>query len=131
MENYRLYPVVSELLIFLDKLTNWFIRLNRGRLKGDFGENDCLVSIKVLYSVLLNLVILLSPIVPFITEEIYQNLKKGLSKDSVFNKDSIHYLRIPECDNSLIDENIEKVMNNMISVIELGRKLRENKKIKP
>ena len=129
MENYRLYTVVSELLIFLDKLTNWFIRLNRGRLKGDFGENDCLVSIKVLYSVLLNLVILLSPIVPFITEEIYQNLKKGLSKDSVFNKDSIHYLRIPECDNSLIDENIEKVMNNMISVIELGRKLRENKKI--
>ena len=129
MENYRLYTVVSELLIFLDKLTNWFIRLNRGRLKGDFGENDCVVSIKVLYSVLLNLVILLSPIVPFITEEIYQNLKKGLSKDSVFNKDSIHYLRIPECDNSLIDENIEKVMNNMISVIELGRKLRENKKI--
>ena len=129
MENYRLYTVVSELLIFLDKLTNWFIRLNRGRLKGDFGENDCLVSIKVLYSVLLNLVILLSPIVPFITEEIYQNLKKGLSKDSVFNKDSIHYLRIPECDNSLIDENIEKVMNNMISEIELGRKLRENKKI--
>jgi isoleucyl-tRNA synthetase len=103
--------------------------LNRGRLKGDFGENECLVSLKVLYSVLLNLIILLSPIIPFITEDIYQNLKNGLTKESDYNKDSIHYLRIPEYDSSLIDENIERVMNNMITVIELGRKLRENKKI--
>jgi isoleucyl-tRNA synthetase len=129
MESYRLYTVVSELLGFLDKLTNWYIRLNRGRIKGDFGDEDCVNSLNVLFSTLLNLILLLSPFIPFITEEIYQNLKNGLDKNSPLLEESIHFLRIPEYNEKLLDNKIETVMNNMISVIELGRKLRENKKI--
>jgi isoleucyl-tRNA synthetase len=125
MENYRLYTVVTELLGFLDKLTNWYIRLNRARLKGDFGVEDNLNSLNVLFNTLENLVILLSPFVPFITENIYQNLKNGLEQ----YEDSIHYLQIPNFNESLIDIKIEEVMNNMISVIELGRQLREKKGI--
>jgi isoleucyl-tRNA synthetase len=123
MENYRLYTVVIELLSFLDKLTNWYIRLNRGRLKGDYGVEDNLNSLNVLFNTLENLVILLSPFVPFITEGIYQNLKNGLEN----YEDSIHYLQIPSYNESLIDYKIEEVMNNMITVIELGRQLREKK----
>jgi isoleucyl-tRNA synthetase len=129
MENYRLYTVVSELLIFLDKLTNWYIRLNRSRIKGDFGEDDCLQSLNVLFSTLLNLIVLLSPFTPFLTEHLYQNLRNGLSQNSEYLEDSIHYLRIPEAKEDLIDTKIEQIMNNMISIIELGRQLREKNKI--
>jgi isoleucyl-tRNA synthetase len=129
MENYRLYTVVDELLNFLDKLTNWYIRLNRSRIKGDFGVEDCLNSLNVLFSTLLNLVILLSPFIPFLTETIYQNLRNGLQSGNALLEDSIHYLRIPQADESLIDLKIEDIMRNMISVIELGRQLREKKGI--
>lgn len=129
MENYRLYTVVDELLTFLDKLTNWYIRLNRARIKGDFGNEDCVNSLNVLYSTMLNLVILLSPFIPFLTETIYLNLKNGLQVGHPLLEESIHYLRMPTPDESLIDYKIEEIMQNMISVIELGRQLREKKGI--
>jgi isoleucyl-tRNA synthetase len=128
MENYRLYTIVQELLSFLDKVTNWYIRLNRPRIKGDYDEVDWLNSLNILFITMLNLVILLSPFIPFITEYIYQNLRNGLKESPLLEK-SIHFLRIPEYDEKLLDDKIEKVMNNMISVIELGRKLREKEKI--
>ena len=128
MENYRLYTIVQELLSFLDKVTNWYIRLNRGRIKGDYDEVDWLNSLNVLFITMLNLVILLSPFIPFITEFIYQNLRNGLKEGPLLEK-SIHFLRIPEYDEKLLDDNIERIMNNMISVIDLGRKLREKEKI--
>lgn len=128
MENYRLYTIVQELLSFLDKVTNWYIRLNRGRIKGDFDESDWLNSLNVLFITMLNLVILLSPFIPFITEFIYQNLRNGLKGGELLEK-SIHFLRIPLYDKQLLDDKIERVMKNMISVIELGRKLREKQKI--
>ena len=113
----------------LIKLTNWYIRLNRGRLKGDFDMEDWINSLNILFITLLNLVILLSPFIPFITEFIYQNLRNGLKEGNALLEKSIHFLRIPEYDEKLLDDKIEKMMNNMISVIELGRKLREKNKI--
>lgn len=125
MEHYRLYTVTKELLKFLEKLTNWYIRLNRNRIKGDYGVEDAVLSLNILFLVLLDLNILLSPFVPFLTETIYQNMKNGLEKP----EESIHFLFIPKPDESLINEDIEKVMDDMISVIELGRYIREIKKV--
>jgi len=71
MENYRLYTVVPELLGFLENLTNWYVRLNRYRLKGENTLDDQLVSLNVLFDVLFKLTVLLSPYVPFITENFY------------------------------------------------------------
>ena len=129
MEAYRLYTVTGELLFFLDKLTNWYIRLNRGRIKGDFGDDDCVNSLNILFNTMLNLCLLLSPFIPFITESIYQNLKHGLQEGSPLLEGSIHFLQIPEYNEKLLDDKIEEIMKNMINVIELGRKLRESKKI--
>lgn len=125
MENYRLYTVVSELLTFLDKLTNWYIRLNRMRIKGDYGKEDSHISLTVLFRVTLELVILLSPFIPFFTETIYLNLRNGL----INSEKSIHFLRIPNPDESLINEEIEQTIQDMICVIEQGRYLREQKKV--
>jgi len=67
--------VVPPLLKFLDDLTNWYVRLNRGRLKGDLGSNDWQVSLNVLFDVLLKITVLMSPHVPFLTEHMFQNMR--------------------------------------------------------
>ena len=105
LEHYYLYTNVQELLSFLDKVTNWYIRLNRGRIKGDLDLEDWVNSLNVLYITLLNLVILLSPFIPFITEFIYQNLRNGLKEGPLLEK-SIHFLRMPLYDEKLLDDKI-------------------------
>jgi isoleucyl-tRNA synthetase len=125
MDHYRLYTVVAELLNFLEKLTNWYIRLNRNRIKGDYGSEEALLSLNVLFMVTLDLIILLSPFIPFLTESIYQNLKNGIENPEA----SVHFLQIPKCNETFINEKIEKVIQDMICVIDQGRYLREQKKI--
>lgn len=71
MEHYRLYTIVPSLVNFLEQLTNWYVRLNRMRFKGDVSNEDWKVSLNVLFDVLLTISILMSPYVPFITESFY------------------------------------------------------------
>lgn len=67
---------MSPLVKFLDNLTNWYVRLNRTRIKGDLDDENMEISINVLFDVLLKVNILMSPIVPFLTEHMYQNMRK-------------------------------------------------------
>ena len=133
MENYRLYTVAMELTQFMEKLSNWYIRLNRNRFKGEFGEQESKISLNILFKTIFDLSVLLSPIIPFITEEIFQNLRNVSTIDneimSKLKEESVHYVCIPNHDESLQNEKIEEVMNNFITTIELARKIRELKKI--
>jgi isoleucyl-tRNA synthetase len=133
MENYRLYTVAIELTQFMEKLSNWYIRLNRNRIKGEMGIEESNISLNILFNAILDLSILLSPIIPFITEEIFLNLRKVSTSDlniqNIFTEESVHFVQIPKHDESLQNQSIEDIMNNFISTIELGRKIREIKKI--
>lgn len=113
MEKYHLYNVVPRLIHFLENLTNWYIRLNRNRLKGDLGLEEQEASMNVLFNVILNSTILMSPLVPFITESFYQNLRKVIPKGSTYLEDSIHFLRIPTPKQELLDESIERNFDRM------------------
>jgi isoleucyl-tRNA synthetase len=75
MQRYRLYNVVPALIKFLQLLTNWYVRLNRGRMKGHNGLPEQYISLQVLLDVLHKVNVLMSPIVPFLTEYMYQNIK--------------------------------------------------------
>ena len=75
MQRYRLYNVVPALIKFLQLLTNWHVRLNRGRMKGHNGLPEQYISLQVLLDVLHKVNVLMSPIVPFLTEYMYQNIK--------------------------------------------------------
>jgi isoleucyl-tRNA synthetase len=79
----------------LENLTNWYVRLNRPRIKGEVDDQNMLVSLNVLFDVLLKIAVLMSPVVPFVTESMYQNLRLAISKDSKLNEGSIHHLLIP------------------------------------
>ncbi|XP_069822571.1 isoleucine--tRNA ligase, cytoplasmic [Dendropsophus ebraccatus] len=129
MTAYRLYTVVPRLVRFVDMLTNWYVRMNRRRLKGESGTDDCLMALETLFSVLFSMCRLMAPFTPFITEMMYQKLKLLLDPTSVQEKDSqsIHYLMLPPVRENLIDKKIENAVSRMQSVIELGRVIRDRK----
>ncbi|KAJ3601900.1 hypothetical protein NHX12_029661, partial [Muraenolepis orangiensis] len=129
MEAYRLYTVVPRLVKFVDMLTNWYVRTNRRRLKGESGTEDCVWALETLFSVLFSMCRLMAPLTPFITEMMYQNLRHLVDPASVEEKDasSIHYLMLPQVREGLIDKRIESAVCQMQSVIELGRVIRDRK----
>uniref|UniRef100_A0A3Q3J6Z2 Isoleucine--tRNA ligase, cytoplasmic n=1 Tax=Monopterus albus TaxID=43700 RepID=A0A3Q3J6Z2_MONAL len=129
MDAYRLYTVVPRLVKFVDMLTNWYVRTNRRRLKGESGTEDCLWALETLLSVLFSMCRLMAPFTPFITEMMYQNLRHLIDPASVEEKNtsSIHYLMLPHVRESLIDKRIENAVSQMQSVIELGRVIRDRK----
>lgn len=71
MDKYNLSGVVEPLLKFLEQLTNWYVRLNRSRMKGDEGVEEQGTSLNILFDVLLNMNTLMSCITPFVTEYFY------------------------------------------------------------
>ncbi|KAL3308454.1 hypothetical protein Ciccas_013015 [Cichlidogyrus casuarinus] len=81
---YRLYTVVPRLVKFIDHLVNWYIRMNRRRLKGDSAENeqDWLSALNTLTKVLFQLVCMMAPFTPFFTEFVYQHLRDKLDFSS-------------------------------------------------
>ncbi|GAB1298166.1 Isoleucine--tRNA ligase, cytoplasmic [Apodemus speciosus] len=128
-----LYTVVPRLVKFVDILTNWYVRMNRRRLKamGENGMEDCVMALETLFSVLLSLCRLMAPYTPFLTELMYQNLKLLIDPASIRDKDtlSIHYLMLPRVREELIDKKTENAVSRMQSVIELGRVIRDRKTI--
>merc|ERR1719494_1458903 len=122
MAAYRLYTVVPRLVKFIDHLTNWYVRSNRKRLKGENGPEDCQKALETLFGVLFSMVRMMAPFTPFLIEHMYQNLQHFIDFDKSVNPEtaSVHYLMLPEPRKEAISEDIERAVSYMQSVIELG-----------
>eukprot|EP00928_Gymnodinium_smaydae_P030577 TRINITY_DN226_c1_g1_i1.p1 TRINITY_DN226_c1_g1~~TRINITY_DN226_c1_g1_i1.p1 ORF type:complete len:1155 (-),score=336.15 TRINITY_DN226_c1_g1_i1:363-3827(-) len=129
MEAYRLYTVVGGLTRLLEDLTNWYVRLNRDRMRGNSGPEEALTSLCTLYEVLLNVTVMLAPVIPFITELIYKNLARALPDGHPMKAASVHFVMVPEYDKDALDASIQTAVQRMQSVVELGRTCREQKKV--
>ncbi|SCU97891.1 LADA_0H09076g1_1 [Lachancea dasiensis] len=133
MKAYKLYSVVPRLLDFIDQLTNWYIRLNRRRLKGESGEQDCMQALNALFDALFTFVCAMAPFTPFLSDNIYLRLREYIPQEvlSKISKDSrsVHFLSYPVVDETLFDDDIERAMARMQAVIDLGRNIREKKTI--
>jgi isoleucyl-tRNA synthetase len=138
MKNYRLYTVMPELVNFIIDLTNWYVRLNRERMK-DVKDSTAL---QVLYECLLDLTVLMAPFCPFITEYFYQHLRKlqpsypeaanggGKSNPVMAGKsDSVHFLLLPKFDESRINETAVQGMQLLQAIVKCGRDAREKRLI--
>ena len=125
MAAYRLYTVLPRLMKFIDNLTNWYVRTNRKRLKGEGNsDKDRLLALETLFGVLYTMVRVFAPFTPFLTEHMYQRLKNLVRGEEGA---SVHYVMIPKPRSELIDVDIERAVNRMQAVIELGRVLRDRK----
>jgi len=129
MDAYRLYTVVGGLTKFLEELTNWYIRLNRDRIKGDNGIEETVTALCTLYDAILNVTVMLAAVTPFITEMIYQNLARALPDGHPLKAKSVHFVMVPEYDPEALDPDIQRAVASMQTVIELGRVSREQRQI--
>jgi isoleucyl-tRNA synthetase len=133
MEEYRLYTVVPRLLNFIDELTNWYIRFNRRRLKGEVSLDDTKKSLNTLTEALFVMSRAMAPFTPFLADTIYQRLRVLYSGEELakYTQDvrSVHFLSYPTVREELFDEKIETAVQRMQTVIELGRNIREKKTI--
>ncbi|KAJ2788001.1 isoleucine--tRNA ligase [Coemansia interrupta] len=130
MSAYRLYTVVPRMLEMIDQLTNWYVRFNRKRLKGESGTEDTIYALNTLFEVLLTLCRLMAPFTPFLTESMYGSLK-GYLPENYFEGDSrsLHFVPFPEVREEYFNAEIERAMSRMQAVIELGRIARERKNL--
>jgi len=129
MQAYRLYTVVPKLMKFIDNLTNWYVRSNRRRLKGETGLEDGQRALETLFSVVLTLVQVMAPYTPFLTEHMYQQLKNIIKEGNINEeeKGSVHFQMLPQPKEHLIHLDVESSVSRMQTVIELGRVARDRK----
>lgn len=129
-ENLASYQITQAALIiedFTDELSNWYVRRNRARYWSEDLTDDKIGAYVTLYRVLTTLVKVAAPFVPFVTEEIYQNLVIGLDKSA---EESIHLCQWPSVDENAIDEKLEKEMDLAYTIVKLGRSARNGANIK-
>ena len=131
LSSYHLYSAAPPILEFVDQLTNWYIRLNRRRfwVGNKPGEvSDKMHAYATLHRVLLSFVRVLAPLAPFISEEIFRNLRHG-----VIDRDSVHLCPFPsmkELKDLEIDADLERAMELFEDVILLGRGIRNEHGVK-
>ncbi len=121
-EEYDLNKVVRALVVFVsDDLSNWYIRRNRNRFWASELDNSKKAVYKTTYNVLVGLSKMIAPIVPFVSENLYTKLT---------DEESVHLADFPKYDDGLIDLKLEEKMDTVRDLISLGRKIREDVKIK-
>lgn len=127
---YRLYTVTPRLLGLIDDTTNWYIRFNRKRLKGENGVEDTKHALNTLFEVLYTLCRGLAPFIPFLTDTIYLKLLPFIP-EKLREEDprSVHFLKYPEVRKELYNPDIERRVGRMKNIIDLARVSRERKAI--
>ncbi|MGR3912119.1 MAG: isoleucine--tRNA ligase [Candidatus Rhabdochlamydia sp.] len=124
MEAYLLQKAVEPIIQFIDKLTDWYIRRSRSRFWQDEATVDREEAFSTLYHILLTLSQILAPFAPFISESIYQGLKK--EEDAL----SVHLCKFPEYDQNLRLKDLEEEMMRVQQVVSLGHSLRKEHHLK-
>lgn len=125
MEEYRLFAVVPPIIDFISDLTKWYIRRSRRRFwahRGANDEADKMAAFATLYEVLSMFSRVAAPILPFVTEEIYQGLIRRIDQTA---PESVHHTKYPKADIAAIDEDLERSMATVRTVVNLGHSLRK------
>ena len=127
LENYDITSAATQIEAFTDELSNWYVRRNRERFWMTELTDEKIGAYVTLYKVLTTLIKVAAPFVPFMTDEIYQNLVVGLDKEA---PESVHLCLWPEVDESAIDKNLEEEMDLAYKIVKLGRSARNSANIK-
>ena len=129
MEGYYLYNVVPSVLAFVDDLTNWYVRRSRRRFWRRRGEDDAdkLAAFATLYEVMTTFVSVVAPVLPFVSERIYQDLVASIDPSSAR---SVHHGDYPIAEPALIDHELEQAMATIRTVVSLGHALRKQHQTK-
>jgi isoleucyl-tRNA synthetase len=128
MDAYRVYETSQLLTEFVDGLSNWYVRRSRERFWAEGRGQDKMDAYWTLYRCLRDLAILLAPFLPFLAEEMYQNLVFEPCGDGY--PDSVHLRLLPEGDGTRIDASLSKDMADVRALVSLGLQVRANQRLK-
>ena len=124
---YKIPEATRALSEFVDDMSNWYVRRCRDRYWAKGMEQDKISAYMTLYTALVTICKASAPMIPFLTEDIYQNLVCGLDQSA---PESIHLCDFPQADESLIDQELEAAMDEVLHVVVLGRAARNAANIK-
>ncbi len=127
MAEYRVTEAGKELQGFVDDMSNWYVRRSRSRFWASGLEQDKINAYETLYTCLVTICRLAAPMIPFMTEEIWQNLVRGIDPAA---EESIHLADYPEVNESMIDRELEENMKHVLQIVVLGRAARNGSGIK-
>ena len=126
-ESYHLNRLMKQVVRFLDDLSNWYVRRNRRRFWKSENDSDKAAAYQTLYIALKGVLKVLAPVIPFVSEAMYQNLVRGLESDA---PESIHLCSFPEVEPSAIDEEVIRDIDAVIKLVEMGRHARNKVNLK-
>ena len=127
LENYRIPEAARALQDFVDEMSNWYVRRSRERFWAQGQSQDKQNAYMTLYTALVTVAKLAAPMVPFMTEDIYQNLVRSID---AIAPESIHLCDYPVADQSYIDRELEQAMDQVLQIVVLGRAARNGANIK-
>lgn len=127
LDKYKITESARAIEEFTDNLSNWYVRRSRERFWGSDMTDDKAAAYTTLYHILVTMSKLLAPFVPFMAENIYQNLVRTFYTDA---PESVHLCTFPEADKSAIDKALESDMDVVLHAVALGRACRNKVNIK-
>ncbi|WP_060931875.1 isoleucine--tRNA ligase [Lachnoanaerobaculum saburreum] len=127
LNNYKITETARALQSFTDDMSNWYVRRCRERFWAKGMEQDKINAYMTLYTALITLSKISAPMIPFMTEEIYQNLVRSVDKSA---PESIHLTDFPKVNEKFIDKDLEVSMDEVLDIVVLGRAARNSANIK-
>ena len=127
LANYKIPEAARALQEFVDEMSNWYVRRSRERFWAKGMEQDKINAYMTLYHALVTIAKTAAPMIPFMTEDIYQNLVRSVDKDA---PESIHLCDFPTVNEAWIDKDLEADMKELLEIVVLGRACRNTANIK-
>ncbi len=127
LNDYKIPETARALQGFVDDMSNWYVRRGRERFWAKGMEQDKINAYMTLYTALVTISKAAAPMIPFMTEEIYQNIVVGIDPAA---KESIHLCDFPAADEKLIDKKLEEDMDAVLKIVTIGRAARNTSGIK-
>jgi isoleucyl-tRNA synthetase len=127
LNSYKITEAAKALQEFVDELSNWYVRRSRDRFWAKETDQNKINAYMTLYTVLTTVIKLAAPMIPFMTEAIYQNLVLNSEKDA---PESVHLCAYPVANEVFIDSKLEKTMDLVLKAVVLGRAARNEANIK-
>ena len=124
---YRIPESARALQDFVDEMSNWYVRRSRERFWAKGMEQDKINAYMTLYTALVTISKAAAPMIPFMTEDIYQNLVRSVDKEA---PESIHLCDFPAVEETMIDRKLEEDMEDLLEVVVMGRACRNASNIK-
>ena len=127
LANYRIPEAARALQEFVDDMSNWYVRRSRERFWAKGMEQDKINAYMTLYTALVTISKVAAPMIPFMTEDIYQNLVRSIDKDA---PESVHLCDFPTANKEWIDKELEDNMEHLLDIVVMGRACRNTANIK-